>query len=177
MTCVRYWFARLMQGFMPFMISNRLGVSLPKVESFFDAVRCNEGANLPIGAAGFCWGGRHAIYLAHGGVAANGKPLVDAVFTAHPSSVVVPGEIEKVKKPLSIAVGDKDFVFGKAQVEQSEKIFTKFDFKCEMTVYPGVGHGFAVRAEPESEKLMQSAYDAEEQAIHWFHQHFGKTTA
>ena len=36
------------------------------------------------------------------------KALVDVVFTAHPSGLKFPTEIEAIRKPFSVAIGDKD---------------------------------------------------------------------
>lgn len=65
---------------------------------------------MPLGAAGFCWGGKHVVNIARGGLAKNGSPLVDAVFTGHPSILEIPSELEKVVKPLSVAIGDKHII-------------------------------------------------------------------
>jgi len=150
---------------------------MPKVASFIAAVRSAEGADQHIGAAGFCWGGRHAVLLAHGENATNRKPLVDAVFTGHPSQLDIPVEIEKVKQPLSIAVGDKDNVVGPAQVNRIKTILAeKKEIKSDVVVYPGAGHGFCVRADPLNKNVIQQAMDAEDQAIKWFEQQFGALT-
>lgn len=55
-----------MYGFLPFVIRNTFGKSMPKVTAFITAVRKEEGATLPIGAAGFCWRGPHAVNLGYG---------------------------------------------------------------------------------------------------------------
>lgn len=42
-------------NFVPFLFFNRMSVAKPRIYDFFCALRA--GSNLPIGAAGFCWGG------------------------------------------------------------------------------------------------------------------------
>lgn len=141
--------------------------STPKVQDFFTSAR-HENPSVPIGAAAYCWGGKHTVDLASG-VEANGKPLIDRGFTAHPSRLVLPTDIEKVKKPLSIAIGDKDSVMSIAQVKQTQDVLKGMgDVKSEVVVYPGAGHGFSVRAELANEKLVEQAASAEAQAIECF---------
>jgi dienelactone hydrolase len=158
----------------PYLYRNRWSVAWPKVQSFFDAIRCDEGSNLPIGAAGFCWGGKHAICLAHELKASNGKPLCDASFAAHPSSVDVPGDIGPVKKPVAIALGDQDFVMDIPTLEKVKEILSKEKVEYETRVYKDAGHGFAVRADPKNEKVMEQSVEAEDQAIAWFQKQFAK---
>jgi dienelactone hydrolase len=160
---------------IPFILFNRFGISWPKVRSYFDALRCNEGKDLPLGAAGFCWGGKHVVNLAHGGLAENGSPLVDAVFTGHPSMLEIPSELEKVVKPLSVAIGDKDIILKPSELKKVKTALTSTEAKSEVVVYEGAGHGFCVRADPKNEKIMQQSAAAEDQALKWFRLHFAET--
>lgn len=104
-----------------------------------------------------------------------GKGLIDASFAAHPSNLAMPGDIDKVEKPLSIAVGDDDSVFPTKQSQQAQQILEKkSDIRTELTFYPGARHGFAVRASrsvPDSKETRQ-AEEAEKQAIKWFQTQF-----
>ena len=108
----------------------------------------------------------------------DGKPLMDAGFTAHPSNLVIPGEIEKVRRPVAIGIGDKDVVLPMAGVEKIKKIFESIqDVETEVKIYPGAGHGFAVRADlapQEGSEAVKNATDSEEQAIAWFKRSFEK---
>lgn len=141
---------------------------MPKVQRFVEKVRLNEGANLPIGAAGFCWGGPHVVRLASGLASTDGKPIVDASFTAHPSNLSIPGEIVGIKKPVSFAIGDEDPVLSMKQVTILEGVLKKLDVKTELVVYPGGGHGFGVRADPNNKQQAKHAAEAEEQAMKFF---------
>lgn len=142
---------------------------MPKVTSFFEAVRTTESSALPIGAAGFCWGGKHVITLASGTMSTTGKPLVDAVFTAHPSGLAIPQDLEAVKRPVSVAIGDEDFVVGMEDVAKIKAVLEKKeDVVSEVKVYPGAGHGFAIRADPGNEKVVSQSGEAEEQALVFF---------
>ena len=160
------------------MIRNRFSVTWPRVTSFLKALREDKGASLPVGVAGFCWGGLHAITLTHDRPdtkSSNGKPLVDAVFAAHPSNLTIPADMDAVNGNLSIAVGDDDAVMDIKQVQQAKKILeAKTDIDAQVVIYPGAKHGFAVRAskyEPDSQETKQ-AEEAEQQAISHFQRYF-----
>lgn len=164
-----------MMGIIPQKTFARFSVSMPQVESFVAALRESEAANIPLGAAGYCWGGKHVVNLAHGKTAKNGKPLIDAAFIAHPSHLANPHEIENITQPLSIAIGDNDLALKPAGVNQIKEILDrKEDLRSEVTIYPGARHGFAVRSNPGIEKERRQAGEAREQAVHWFSFHFGK---
>ncbi|KAL1855407.1 hypothetical protein Plec18167_005909 [Paecilomyces lecythidis] len=168
-----YQVAWLIYGMIPFVARNTFGKSWPIVKDFFTAVRENEGAHLPIGAAGFCWGGKHTLNLAQG-YESNGKPLIDAGFTAHPSNLEIPAEIEKIKKPVSFAIGDKDIQVRPPHIEQIRQIVEAKPEgeRGEVKTYYGAGHGFAVRADHILKEAKQQADEAEDQAIDWFNRHF-----
>lgn len=55
----RYDFIRTAYGLTPFMINNRISVTIPRVIDVLTKPRQAEAANLPVGVAGFCWGGQH----------------------------------------------------------------------------------------------------------------------
>ncbi|KAM0288503.1 hypothetical protein ACHAO9_007149 [Fusarium lateritium] len=136
----------------------------------------NETA-LPVGVAGFCWGGLHTIRLTHDTAETQlvgGRPLADAFFTAHPSNLDVVQDIGNVRRNLSIAIGDDDGVMGMKQVRQAESILASIDVEMDVVIYPGAKHGFSIRAsraEPDSKETRQ-AEEAEEQAITWFKRQF-----
>ena len=160
---------------IPFSILNSFERTYPRVLSFFEKVRQNEGATIPVGAVGFCWGGKHVIHLAHGATASGeggGKPLVDAVFTGHPSLLKLPADVEPVRKPLSIAVGDKDIWLTAKGVETVRRVFAGLTSPTELTVYPNAGHGFTVRQDKTNPEQERQAKEAQAQALEWFAQHF-----
>lgn len=145
---------------------------------FLRELRKDQSAAIPVGIAGFCWGGLHAIKLSHNTAETtleSGQPLADAIFAAHPSNVNVPQDISDIKLNLSIAVGDNDGVMGIEQIQEAEKILAgKTDVDTEVIIYPGAKHGFAIRAsraKPDSKETKQ-AEEAEKQAIAWFQRHF-----
>ena len=105
---------------------------------------------------------------------AKGHPLVNASFAAHPSSVSVPGDLERVCLPLSIAIGDDDSVMPLKQTRQAQQVLKgKNSIETEVVIYPGARHGFAVRASRSKadSKETRQAEEAEQQALAWFKKH------
>lgn len=147
---------------------------MPKVRAFFEAVHNSDEGRFGIGAAGFCWGGLHAIRLAHGVSTAVGKPLIDAVFIAHPSNVDIPADFGKVERPTSLAIGDQDAFLSLATVAHIRDIWHRKrseSFQSEIVIYPGAGHGISVRADPFNEVQAEQSEKAEEKAAMWFDKH------
>ncbi|EXM18249.1 Alpha/Beta hydrolase fold [Fusarium oxysporum f. sp. vasinfectum] len=176
-----YYLVATMLDFVPFLIRNRFSVCWPRVTGFLKEVQQHKDAALPVGIAGFCWGGLHTVRLAHDTAetkTASGHALANAFFTAHPSSVDVVQDIGNVARPLSIAIGDDDPVMGMKQVRQAESILESKDVDTNVVIYPGAKHGFSIRAsraKPDS-KETQQAEEAEEQAIAWFKRQFNSMT-
>lgn len=139
----------------------------------FENVQCNKGSDNPTGAAGFWCGDKHAICLAYDLKSLIGKPLRDASFAAHPPNVEVSGDIEPVKKPLDIALADGDFVMDRPTLDKVKEILDKNEaLYNQVWVYANAGHGFAVRADPKNEKIMERSVEAEDQAMKWFQTQF-----
>ena len=154
------------------MLKNKFPISYPKVKDFFEALRAEEGSTLPVGAAGFCWGGKHTINLAHGEKSSSGKNLIDAGFTAHPSNLEIPAELEQVTLPLAIAHAEKDYTINAQKLQVIRETLEKLnDVDTEVVEYAGATHGFGVRANPTKDEGKQSI-EAEEQAVRWFQKHF-----
>ncbi|KAH7145621.1 dienelactone hydrolase [Dactylonectria estremocensis] len=166
-------------AFIPFMYHNNIGKTFPVARGFFEQLRKEEGSTLPVGAAGFCWGGKHVILLAQDGVEIDGRPLIDAGFTGHPSFLSLPGDVEKVVLPVSIAVGDKDNQIKAHQAPQVKEILEgKPDgAKGEVRIYEDATHGFALRAAVDMDDLAKKASEAEDQCISWFNGHLLKTSS
>ena len=143
------------------------------MKKFFLDLRKHESAKLPVGAAGFCWGGKHVVFLATDEVRVNGRPLMDAGFTGHPSQLSVPVEIERMKLPVSFAVGDKDMELSLVQCEQIKSIIEAWleGQKGEMKIYRDCGHGFCVRVDAKFVDVAKQAAEAEDQCIQWFNKY------
>lgn len=141
------------------------------------SLRQNEGKSLPVGVAGFCWGGKHVVNLAHGVKTPDGKELlIDAGFTAHPSMLKIPDEIQKIEQPVSFALPENDPAIKLPQIKQIEEIVAKQpeSYQGEVKIYYGAGHGFAIRADRTTKDVDEKANEAEEQALDWFNRHLKK---
>ncbi|KAL8660677.1 MAG: hypothetical protein Q9202_006334 [Teloschistes flavicans] len=170
-----YYVMRVLIGIFPSRIWASFPTSMPQVTSFVTAMRENEAANLPIGAAGYCWGGKHVLNLASSDAAKDGRPLIDAAYVAHPSNIAVPDEINSIQRPVSVAIGDNDMVFKPKDVDQTKAILIqKDDVPSEVIIYPGARHGFAVRCNQDNEKEVRQGEEARHQAVNWFRVQFGK---
>ncbi|KAH9821445.1 hydrolase tropI-like [Teratosphaeria destructans] len=146
-----------------FLWGTRRAVCGPRVFDFFKAVRVHEGANLPIGTAGFCWGGQWVTQLCWDQTRTDdGKRLVDAGFVAHPSMLTYPGDLELIVLPYSVAASEHDAQMSPAQAEMTKTILAA---KTAKTKDQGVEHEFVME---EAERGKR----AEDQAVAWFERWF-----
>lgn len=157
---------------VPFLYYQRLSITKPRVFNFFSALR--ESTTLPIGAAGFCWGGKFAVLLcADTEKTSSGKSLIDVGYTAHPSSLAMPTDIEQVKLPLCISNGTLDIQLKPEGMETIKRIFEEKEKefgtgRFEMNVIEGARHGFAVRGNPGDEDEKKRGQLAEDQGVDFF---------
>lgn len=79
----------------------------------------------------------------------------------------VPDDIDNVRLPLSIAVGETDMAMG-ADLIQKSKVILEKKKDGEVNIIPGAVHGFAVRGLLSDPKQKERADIAEKQAIDWF---------
>ena len=157
------WAVQFASAAIPFIARNRDVVVRPRIYDFHRAVRADPAtANLALGSAGYCWGGKYTIHLCQEG-------LVDVGFAAHPSKMAFPEDWDKVARPLAVAIGDVDMVIGIEDVRRIEGLLgEKKDVESEVRVYEGAKHGFAVRADPRDEGQTRSAVESQKQALEWF---------
>ncbi|KAK3318108.1 Alpha/Beta hydrolase protein [Apodospora peruviana] len=193
-----YHVCRALSGAIPMMVRNSIGKSHPIVKDFFvklrkDQLEKKDGSGLPIGAAGFCWGGKHALLLARRPPAATASAasaaadqktaaataapepeplLIDAVFTGHPSYMQIPEDVEHLAIPVSFAIGEKDAQLGPDKAEKIKSVVEALpgQAKGEVRVYKNCAHGFCVRADLsfKDSEVAQQAAEAEDQCIAWF---------
>lgn len=116
-----------------------------------------------IGGVGYCFGGKYvARFLAEG------KGL-DVGYTAHPS-FVQPQELKGIKGPLSIAAAETDQIFPAEKRRETEDILKEMGATYQLTLYSGVEHGFAVRADVAKKNVRFAKEAAFEQAVTWFNE-------
>ena len=170
LVCKPIWMFRVIAAAVPFFIANRYSVIKPRILAFHEALREDpDTSEMKIGSAGFCWGGLYTIELCQGGGESQLPPLVDAGFVAHPSGVKIPGDFERVKVPLSVAVGDVDLAMKVELAREAKAILEKRGGqRHEVIIYPGAKHGFAVRANVAEARQAESSAGAEAQARAWF---------
>lgn len=92
----RYHFFWGIYAFVPWLYYCRPARSFPTVKTFFSAFRKAEGSALPVGVAGFCWGGKHTVLLTHEDNYLDSRPMLEAAFTGHPSFLELPTDVEKI---------------------------------------------------------------------------------
>lgn len=167
--------------YAPLFIYNcRAAVATPRIQSFFKALRAKEGASLPVGTAGFCWGAKHVIELCWGETKTDvGRRVVDCGFIAHPSAVKYPDDIEKVALPLSCAAAEIDPQMSAENAKQTGEILKAKTAKTkdsgvehEFVMYEKAHHGFAVRADEKDIEEAERGKKAEAQAVDWFRRWF-----
>lgn len=175
------YIVQAMYHVIPWFVRTRQSVCKPRIFSWFQSLRTSPApfptADLKVGAAGFCWGGKYIFLLCadppSSRVLAHNSsiltPLLDCAFAAHPSFVSVPADVDAVTVPLSIAVGDNDMAMKGPLIQQMKEILeVKKKGDHEVNIMPGAKHGFAVREDPTDEFQSQCADKAEVQALQWF---------
>ncbi|CCG80722.1 Dienelactone hydrolase family protein [Taphrina deformans PYCC 5710] len=148
----------------PWLFNHRDAVSKPIIDKFFTALR-QDLPTAKIGAVGFCWGGRHVVLLTH----ADSSVQVDCVVACHPSMLSVPGDIQKVTKPLSIQVGDKDQMVRMSvkQADQARETIEQKGIAGEVKVYPGQVHGFACRGDLDTAEIKEGKEQCTKATVDW----------
>lgn len=157
-----------------FIYGGREGVVEPRTQAFFRHLRKAEGKNLGVGIMGFCFGGLHTFHIAKSEELVDGKRLLDCGFTAHPSGLRVPKDGEEARIPISVIIGDTDFMLSADKAHELKKILedkspVEHD---EMVILPGAKHGFAIRWNNKSDRENEYAALAENQAVNWFKKQF-----
>ncbi|KAL3467763.1 dienelactone hydrolase [Aspergillus heterothallicus] len=115
-----------------------------------------------IGAVGYCFGAKYVVRFL--------KPdqgKLDVGFVAHPS-LVEKEELESIKGPLAIAAAEKDHIFPTEKRQESERVLESLALPYMLTLYGGVGHGFALRGDIGDPKALFAKDSAFLQALQWF---------
>ena len=97
------------------------------------------------------------------------SPLIDCAFTAHPSNIDVPADVDAITVPTSVAIGENDMAMKAPLIQQMKKILeVKKKGDHEVVIIEGAKHGFSVRTHPDDKHEMECAEKAEVQAVEWF---------
>ncbi|KAH8711981.1 dienelactone hydrolase [Phaeosphaeriaceae sp. PMI808] len=180
-----FLFIKALYHVIPWMLRCKPAKTEAGVIKYFKALRTSpppfQTKDLKIGAAGFCWGGKHTVTLAkddpkhrvtrHSSQTLSSvpEPLIDAAFVAHPTFIKVPDDIEPIKIPISWSVGEEDLQMKGPDVQKMKAILeSKKDAEHDVQIIPGAKHGFAIRNHLDDEEEMAAAERAEEQAVSWF---------
>ncbi|KAL8695892.1 MAG: hypothetical protein Q9201_007912 [Fulgogasparrea decipioides] len=152
----------------PWLVKHRESVSKPLIDGFINTLRMTPGTH-KIGVVGFCWGGRYAILQAHGPSQTPGEVGgADAAFAAHPSLVAVPGDLDPVSKPLSLALGTRDSLLDEGtRGKIIDLMAKKTEVEHEIRLYEEQVHGFALRSDWSSEGDKKAMDEATRQGVEW----------
>lgn len=136
-------FAYMLYCFVPFMLWNRPAVAGPRVYDFIKALKNYEAKGLPLGTAGFCWGGHFVTQLCHNKIKAeDGSRLTDCGFVAHPSFLTFPTDIEGIELPYSCAAAQvEDPQMSPKAAEQTKEILAAKTAKMKDR---GIEHEFVM---------------------------------
>lgn len=115
-----------------------------------------------IGAVGYCFGGKYVVrYLQ------TGAGRVDAGYIAHPSFVMA-DEVKAMKGPLAIAAAETDQIFPAEKRWETEGLLKEGGSPYQVTLYSGVAHGFAIKADLSQKHQRFAKEAAFVQALAWF---------
>jgi dienelactone hydrolase len=135
------YLVRIMFLLLPWRYGCRIGVTHPRVLDYMKKLRAEDESH-PVGAAGFCWGGKHVFMLVSDTEkTASGKSLITAGFAAHPSYILFPTDVDAVKLPLSVACPSKDNHIYGDKILTLEAGLRQCPAECEVKVYEGATHG------------------------------------
>ena len=99
--------------FVTFFLFCRDSVARPRIADFLRALKAQTHPDLPVATAGFCWGGKFVTELCWDGEmnrGRGGERVTCCGFTAHPSRLAFPGDVEMVRLPWSVAAAEIDFM-------------------------------------------------------------------
>ena len=164
--------------FVPFLIRAAAPKAYNECLKYVRDVRADLPTDGKLGVAGFCWGGYPSTKLCgETDVKGGSKAVVDASFTAHPSSLDAPSDVveslAKFKVPYFCAVAENDFMFSKVVAQQCETAVRQRLGEgvgnYEFFIHEGAHHGFSVRASPDEGSVGRESYElAAKQAVDWF---------
>ncbi|KAK0609475.1 Alpha/Beta hydrolase protein [Immersiella caudata] len=174
---------KVVPSLVRYLLTCRHALAQPRILSFLRSVRTTQPVPSKLGVVGFCWGGLYAVELTHDApenkvlVGNEDIDLVDCAFTAHPSLLTIPRDIEKVVKPLSVANGDDDSFMGRNGMTKLKEVLEAENDAAgrdvhEVVIFPGAEHGFGVRRDWIDPLQKECRDKCEDQAVAWFRRQF-----
>ncbi|CAO2838417.1 unnamed protein product [Amaranthus hypochondriacus] len=128
----------------------------PLIESLKQKGMCK------IGAAGFCWGAKVVALLAQS------DEYIQAGVLLHPS-FVTEDDINGLKVPVAILGGENDQISPPELLKKfSEILRSKPEVDSFVKIFPGVGHGWAIRYDENNAVAVKAAEEAHQDMLAWF---------
>ncbi|OAA44790.1 Dienelactone hydrolase [Metarhizium rileyi] len=112
-----------------------------------------------IGAVGYCFGARYVVRHFASGISCG--------CIAHPYSLEQE-ELSAVSGPLCVIAAENDTAFTMEKRYRAEEALRRSKRPFQITVFSGVDHGFAARANPKIKTQCYAKDEAFRQAVAWF---------
>ncbi|KFA52081.1 hypothetical protein S40293_02981 [Stachybotrys chartarum IBT 40293] len=144
-------------------------------DQFADVVASGGG----VYAVGYCVGGRFVLLLGKEMQETAGDeetpavkkgPFIKAGAVAHAASVV-PDDFKDVNVPLTLVCVEDDPLFPDEVRSAGEDAMSNANLEHQVSVYPGVPHGFAVVGEYTDPNIRQAQAAAFDQMLDWIQNH------
>ena len=86
----------------------------------------------------------------------------------------IPQDIEGVRIPYSLAVGEEDSNLSMKSVAVVKGVLAekKREVRSEVVIYEGARHGFAIRGNPGDKRELLRGEEARAQAVRWLIEEF-----
>ncbi|KAF5787771.1 putative dienelactone hydrolase, alpha/Beta hydrolase [Helianthus annuus] len=121
-----------------------------------------------IGSAGFCWGAKAVVDLAK-------EAEIQVAALLHPNFVTL-DDIKGVKVPIAILGAEFDEFSPPELIKEFEAALIVNEVYHFVKIYPGVGHGWAIRYNDDNPTEVKSAKEAQQDLVDWFGKAFKDLT-
>ncbi|KAI1809219.1 putative endo-1,3-1,4-beta-D-glucanase [Poronia punctata] len=140
---------------------NSKSVRFPEITECAKALRSKYART---GAVGFCFGGWAVFRLG-----SKENTLVDCISTAHPT-FLEKDEIGEVAVPVQIIAPEFDPRFTVELREFCNHKIPTLGVPYTLQYFPGVGHGFAIRGDPDRSLEREGMAKAKAAVVYWMRQ-------
>lgn len=121
-------------------------ITRPIVDGFLGKLREDVGSSAFVGVIGYCFGAKYALHQ----ITESGPASAAAI--AHPSFVDIE-EVAAIRKPILISAAETDQIFPAELRHQTEEKLIEIKATYLITLFGGVLHGYAVRADVTDPKV------------------------